>query len=456
MDSELQDKLRKRRDAVDYLPNKVRSTQSRASVPARLEPAGKLQGSRSSLRKGEIHLEADWSEVPRPCVRVSKMRAPEHVLAAGQAERGKTRDRVSCETRVACEAQAPRGASSEPPRSRRVTHTGTDNELVKKLQARRSYVESAGDAWQKNPEASSADVHLRQEGDEESDLIADSVSRPRDVAFCDRPKTRTSSWTPLAWDQSGREAPRRLRSSGNLPSPFAVGSSTGRLRKSSSNVESVLQTPTVTTSSRRSTTSSHGEFSWPCEPCQASLAVRMEAEMPKFSFFPDLLEMESVTEISAVRPSPRPWQEFCDGATTWVCEVCFPCLATHLSSRGTPVLFCLGVDGDFKWCIPVPAPPAEDPSADFVWPLASFHGAALSFIGTSENVPHTLAFYFERDVLAESAPALVRFETSWDASCCAKAVARAVPGLPRVERPGAELAGVPHPMDLAKCAEDPH
>ena len=39
--------------------------------------------------------------------------------------------------------------------------------------------------------------------------------------------------------------------------------------------------------------------------------------------------------------------------------------------------------------------PREDPSADFVWPLASFDGAALSSMGTSQNVPDTLVFHFE-------------------------------------------------------------
>ena len=39
--------------------------------------------------------------------------------------------------------------------------------------------------------------------------------------------------------------------------------------------------------------------------------------------------------------------------------------------------------------------PRQDPSADLVLPLASFDGAALSFMGTSQNVPDTLVFHFE-------------------------------------------------------------
>ena len=65
-----------------------------------------------------------------------------------------------------------------------------------------------------------------------------------------------------------------------------------------------------------------------------------------------------------------------------------------LSPHGTPVLFCLDVQRDFNWCMPMLAP-REDPSADFVLPLASFDGAALSFMRTSQNVPDTLVFHFE-------------------------------------------------------------
>ena len=75
-----------------------------------------------------------------------------------------------------------------------------------------------------------------------------------------------------------------------------------------------------------------------------------------------------------------------------VCGICFHVCRSHLMEH--QFLFCFDVQGDFNCCIPMLAP-REDPSADFVWPLASFDGAALSFMGTSQNVPDTLVFHFE-------------------------------------------------------------